>query len=779
MKQIELLAPAGDRRSLEAALKHGADAVYLGAATFGARATAGFDEDALRSAIEYAHLYDKRVYVTVNTLIKERELPDAETLVRKLDDLRADAILVQDISLARLIRQALPSLPLHASTQMSVHNAAGAKWLLKRGISRVVLARECELSDIEAVADTGIETEVFVHGALCVSVSGQCLLSSQIGGRSGNRGRCAQPCRMQYSYRGEEGAWLSPRDLCLLSLVPQLIEAGVSSFKIEGRLKRPEYVAIVTQAYRHAIDCAVRGKPNDRLEEDRQALLQIFNRGGFSAGYALGAKDAEIIYPDHVSHEGTALGQIEKTWPRGEGYQADLRVDTPLQHGDMLQIRGNTPQEFIYSGPRVEAGQSVIIRHHKLAAAGDKVFKLLDEAQLKAARESSAAPMPSIPLSAQLFLTADQPARLVLSDAQSRVECLGDIPSPAQNRPLTEAFCLSSIGKTGDSPFVISDFHFEASAPLFMTRSSLNALRRDALHLMEKERLKNYQRPAASIAQEEPQRHSTPIPEGLYVRAEAPQIFDALREAGADHILYSPRDFVTSSLIEDLRQLGKEDYLCLPKQMKDDTLGMVFETAARLKLSVVLDNVSHLMLSWPAQVISGSGIPVWNTQSMQVLKAHGVAGFVLSHELHIDEANALIDQDLPLLLPVYGRSEVMLLNHCPERSYRGLTGSQRSCRLCDAGEGSRGRHLVDRLGASFPLAPQRLPEGCLNRLLFHKPVHLMDRAFGRRWLISLFDEPLDTALAIVRYYATLMRGDDDAPEPPIPHFSGRLFEGVQ
>ena len=201
VKRAELLAPAGDPASLEAALTHGADAVYLGASAFGARANAGFDEGSLQDALNLAHLHGRKVYVTVNTLIKQTEWASVTELLRRLDALKVDAVLVQDLGLANWIKRELPMLSLHASTQMAIHNAEGARALLKHGFSRVVLARECSLETIRSVADTGIETEVFVHGALCVSVSGQCLLSSQIGGRSGNRGRCAQPCRGRAMFR--------------------------------------------------------------------------------------------------------------------------------------------------------------------------------------------------------------------------------------------------------------------------------------------------------------------------------------------------------------------------------------------------------------------------------------------------------------------------------------------------------------------------------------------------------------------------------------------------
>ena len=235
---MEILAPAGNRAALERARAAGADAVYLGFSAFSARSGAGnFNEEELAEAIRYAHLRHMRVYVTVNTLVKDGELPAVRDLLRTLSRLRADGILVQDLGILRLARTGFPSLPIHASTQMAVHNAAGVRWCARQGMRRVVLARECGLETIRACAEVGPEIEVFGHGAQCVSVSGECLLSSMAGGRSGNRGRCAQPCRKLYRFDGKEGAWLSPRDLCLRDELPALSAAGAASVKLEGRLK--------------------------------------------------------------------------------------------------------------------------------------------------------------------------------------------------------------------------------------------------------------------------------------------------------------------------------------------------------------------------------------------------------------------------------------------------------------------------------------------------------------------------------------------------------------
>ena len=278
--ELELLAPAGGMDALRAAFANGADAVYLGASAFGARASAGFDEAALREAMCLAHLHRKKIYVTVNILTKEREMDGVRQTLSLLSSLGADAVLVQDLGVLKICREEFPELPVHASTQMALHNAAGVRLSRSLGAARAVMARECDLHELRLAAQTGLEIEAFCHGALCVSCSGQCLFSSMIGGRSGNRGRCAQPCRLPYAYQGKAGAWLSPRDLCARDELQAMADAGVYSFKIEGRLKRPEYVAVVTRSYRNALDDVLAGRfhPADPAEKER--LTQIFPGAG-------------------------------------------------------------------------------------------------------------------------------------------------------------------------------------------------------------------------------------------------------------------------------------------------------------------------------------------------------------------------------------------------------------------------------------------------------------------------------------------------------------------
>ncbi len=781
-QSIELLAPAGSMEAFRAAIHNGADAVYLGASVFGARSGAGFDDADLRSAVRYAHLYRKKVYITVNTLIKQNELPHLREVLIFLEEAGADALIVQDLGLTRLIRQIIPLMPVHASTQMSIHNAAGARLMKRYGLERVVLARECSLETIRAVAAEGIETEVFVHGAQCVSVSGQCLLSSHIGGRSGNRGRCAQPCRTAYRYRGQEGAWLSPRDLAQIDRIGDLARAGITSLKIEGRLKRPEYVATVTGIYRKAIDRVLESGTPSPIPSDRKALLQIFNRGGFTEGWAFDKADALQINPVRVSHEGLPLGSVVSCVKRNGFYLAEISLQDTLRSMDHLQIRGIREQEMIYSGPECPAGGRAVLRLHEAAAAGAAVFRLTDAKQLQDAQESYRSPMPSLSVDAGLTLHPGEPSLLSLSHQGISVTVRGAVPESAQNCPIDRETALRSMRKMGDSPFALNRFVFESPVPCFMPASSLNALRRDALQDLQEACIDAYPRPRARDSQ-------APAPASaargerdaatLYVRSSRIDLIDRLRGSGMDRFLYSPQDYTAPSLPMAVERLGPHDYFCLPRQADDGTLAQLTGIISKAGLSVMADNVGQLAFDYPSSLLAGPGIPCWNSETAEFLQQSGCRAAILSTELSKTEMEALkAASDFDFILQVYGRAAVMQLNHCPERTFRGLSGSQTACRLCQAEEGTLGQCLEDRMGACFPLSPIRLPDGCLNTLLFHTPLHLGSQAFGQHWLLDFTTEDEQTMLDLTTAYAAMLRGEKPQHDNRYPLYTGRFDEGV-
>ena len=385
----EILAPAGSMESLKAAVAAGCDAVYMGGSKFGARAYAqNPEEDEMVAAIRYCHLYGVKLYMTVNTLLKEQELQSLPTFLRPYYEAGLDAVIVQDMGVLRVIHQCFPDLDIHASTQMTLTSGMGVDdRLAAYGVTRIVPARELSLTELQQMRQqTKMELEVFVHGALCYCYSGQCLMSSMQGGRSGNRGRCAQPCRMQYDIDGSKRYLLSPKELCALPLLGEMIEAGIDSFKIEGRMKRPEYTAYVTAMYRKYRDLYLElGSAKYRVwqqehaaewEDDLRKLAEIYNREGFTDGY-LEEKPEQMLADKRPKHGGVCVGTVQDV----DKHQVRYRLERPIFAQDVLEFRG-ADDVSIYeytTGSSYHAGELVQTRYQKgcRIAKGDRVFRTL------------------------------------------------------------------------------------------------------------------------------------------------------------------------------------------------------------------------------------------------------------------------------------------------------------------------------------------------------------------------------------------------------------------
>ena len=738
---MENLAPAGNREALDRAVAAGADAVYLGYAAFSARAGAGnFDEAALREAVHFAHLHHVRVHVTVNTLLKDGELEGVKDVLRLLDEVRVDAVLVQDLGVLKLARTCFPDLPVHASTQMAIHNAAGVRFCKQQGMTRAVLARECSLSEIAKCAAEGIEIEVFGHGAQCVAVSGQCLFSSMIGGRSGNRGRCAQPCRLPYEYRGKTAAWLSPRDVCMRDHLPELAKAGACSIKLEGRLKRPEYVAAVAGSYRRGIDGMLDGDFRKANERERDSLMQIFQRGGFMDGYAMGSQDAGVICENRVNHGGVPVGAIASV----SGGMAKMRCDRDLADGDGLQIRtasGDT--EMIYSGHDVPAGgmATLRLRPDMRIARGDAVYRLTSSKQLADAQALS---IPAIPCDMTLVALPGEPLTLTVTDGTSTATATGDTVTAAQKRAMTEEDARKSLGKTGDTAFALRELTvFTENA--FVAVSALNALRRDALEMLENQRAEDFARPIG---------RECPLPEANVMTHDVPPViivrdekqYAAVKGLNA-RIVWYPEDFRADALEKGIAAMEPGIWLHLPMKCEQATLEALhaFVTAHQDKLGgVVLGSVGQLGLTWPVPMGAGEGVPVMNRLAAQFLLEKGCEFVTASGELSAAELEKLLKHTPNMVVPAYGRAQLMLLHHCPARTYLGLSSGHAACRLCDSGSPDAlcGTAFTDRRGVRFPLMRMRLPEGCLVRLMNSVPTDLLARvrSAGYTPMMTLCDE---------------------------------------
>lgn len=432
MKELELLAPAGSLKTLKAVIHAGADAVYLGGSMFGARAYANnFNEEELLEAIRFGHIHGRKIILAVNTLLKEYELGQLYDYLRPYYEAGLDAVIVQDMGVMEFVKTHFPNLPIHTSTQMTITNVEGARLLKEQGVERVVTAREMSLEEIQRIHDeVGVELESFIHGALCYCYSGQCLFSSIIGGRSGNRGRCAQPCRLSYEVlQGEKSLTghhatpiLSLKDMCTLPFLYELADHGVYSFKIEGRMKTPEYAAGVVSIYRKYMDSYLDGSRIPVEKKDIRALLELGNRGGFTSGYYYHHNDSDMLSGESASHN------------KSEGVLQD-----------------NIRREYV-------------------------------ETELKEK------------IKGKLILNKECPAKIEVQYGKIKVSYQGDMVLVAQNRPLTKEVVTEKITKTGNTPFVFEKLEVTMDDDIFMPVNQLNQLRRGALEALEEALLKPYER---------------------------------------------------------------------------------------------------------------------------------------------------------------------------------------------------------------------------------------------------------------------------------------------
>ncbi len=496
-RRMELLSPAGSAEGVRAAFAAGADAVYVGGTRFGARAYAqNLDEEALKSAISYAHERGRKLYLTVNTLFKDAELLDLYGFLNPLYKEGLDAVIVQDWGVFRYVREVFPRLAIHASTQMGVTEAFGCRFLGEQGARRVVLARELSLREIRRAADEGlVEIECFAHGALCYCYSGQCLMSSLIGGRSGNRGRCAQPCRLPYSLVAEGRAseeqsscHLSPKDLCTADILPELAAAGVDSLKIEGRMKNVLYAAGVTAIYRRLLDrLAEKGAEGYHVTDgERVALLDLFNRGGFTDGYAKRHNGQGMMAQERPGHFGVKAARVDGK--RGAAVLAAACQD--LHPGDVLEARpssqrisGEGQNPTCTLGREIPKGQRawVAFPAHTNIPARAVLYRMRNEALLRQIRACFLEREPTEKIKGILRLSQEKPVILELFFGPYTATAVGCVPQAARSHPVTADAIARQLRKTGGSGYAFADLRVEAEDQLFLPMQALNVLRREAI----------------------------------------------------------------------------------------------------------------------------------------------------------------------------------------------------------------------------------------------------------------------------------------------------------
>ena len=736
---IELLSPVGDFECLKAAVQNGADAVYFGASSFSARAFAtNFDDSSLEKAINYAKIRGIKTNLTLNTLIQNNELEDAFNLAKKAYEFGIDAIIVQDLGLAKLLIDNFPDLAIHASTQMSVHNLEGVKKLEALGFKRVVLSRELSASEIEYICKhSNIEIECFIHGALCISYSGQCLFSSSIGGRSGNRGSCAQPCRLPYTLLEEtnqldSGYLLSTRDLCGLEYLPMLIKAGVSCFKIEGRMKKPEYVATVTKIYRKYID-EVLNNPylfanGEKLEidfQDKKDLMQVFNRGGFSDGHLSKYENKNLVFKEKPNNMGLFLGEITN-FNNNKGY-ISLKLSEKLEIGDKICVQTKsgeenyTVSEIIINNknlPLADAGSLVKIGRMKgNLQVGNKIYKITSKKLLDESSKTfaSSPELKKIPLSCELSVQKDKPLAISVHDENGiSVNIVSDIcPIAAINSPISKERLIAQINKTNNTPFEFKNISINLDNGLYIPSiSSLNELRRNALAEYENKLVTSFKRTSSASI---PEFDNLRVFKGSSYKVSLllnilNKDFPYSELRGVDRIYVPLKYWGNKQFLDSLSNITKnfDTYIYLPCIMRNNYLNLFKNNIDKI---LNLYNVKGFVISNIGQfelvenfkkdydLIANYTLNLFNSKTAEHLE---VSTVTVSPEL-----NKTVVADLCIKNPkefiAYGNLPLMNSNYC-------LLGKSNKCyKKCDRKcTNSNSYYLKDRLGLLFRVVPDNI-----------------------------------------------------------------------
>lgn len=815
MKKIELLSPVGDFECLKAAVQNGADSVYFGAVNFNARASAtNFDLTNLKEAISYAKLRGVNTHLTLNTLIKNTEFEDAVLLAKKAYEFGIDAIIVQDLGLARFLIKNFPDLPIHASTQMTIHNLEGALEAQKLGFKRVVLSRELSLEEIQYIcANTNIEIETFIHGALCISYSGQCLFSSMIGARSGNRGKCAGPCRLPYELLGtcetkgtdeakrnvpiaSKGYLLSTKDLCGLEFLPKLIEAGVMCFKIEGRMKTPEYVATVTRIYRKYIDLALSDKPYIIDKKDVKDLMQVFNRGGFSNGHLDSKANTSLVFPERPNNMGIYIGNIANLKPNKGHVFINLTDDISI--GDTIEFEKEstkyTVSELMIKNKNITTGfKKQLVEVGRMKGnlhIGDKVYKTNSKELSTFAYSSYQEEHKKVDLTACITLKKNSPVLLNVSTLSNTNPIFDNIsvslssdtlPVEAKSQPLDKDRVISQLNKTKDTIFTFKDIDVILDDNLFLPSIKvLNELRRNALDeilLIANSRILRNSPTSLNLNKTINNKNidgnnvscndANDIVTNSNSKKEISVLLNILDEnknykelKNVDNV-YIPLKYFGNKKYENTIKNICENfnaYIYLPTIIKSNYTNLLHNvidnSIETFKVSgFVVSNISngdfiHQMKNKYKdrfKFIGNYTLNIYNNKSIQEWKDLGINKLTISPELDKSTIDDILDNfSVEQELIVYGRTPLMSMNYC-------LLGKTNKCYpTCGTQcKNNTKYYLKDRLGFLFPIIPDSIQT--VSTLYNSKITSICAKDFANAssYRIDLLDETIDNINNIV------------------------------
>lgn len=655
MKKIELLAPAGNMEAFKAAVLAGADAIYIGGKMFGARNYAGnFTIEEMKEAIEYAHLFDVKVYITVNTIVYDAEISSFLKYVDELTHIAVDALILQDIGMIDLLHQIYPTLELHASTQMHIHNLEGVLFAHRLGMKRAVLARELSLKEVRKIKEKSpIQLEIFGHGALCASYSGQCFMSYFIGGRSGNRGTCAQCCRQKYKLVNEGQVYnkneypLSMKDLNVLDHLKEFIEAGIDSIKIEGRMKRPEYVYVVTSIYRKAIDSYYKNGKISITEEEKKELYKIFNRQ-FTKGFLMEEENASIVHDYRPNHMGIPVGQVVK----GRENCTSIKLIDSVQIGDGLRILSGEDVGLIlssfYQNKSLvkEASKGIIEIQKKLPVkVGDPVLKTSDEKSLSEIRKKLLK-QKQRPIDMVIRVTQNKPLSLEIIEGSLQITVEGKINAiSAQSSPLTKETLVEKMSKLGNTPYFLNKIDIHVENNLFLPVGELNTVRREGIKKLIERKLQR-----------------NPQGKGKYERKVS--TFPQVKKYSVH--LSTEKEYCKNKL-EKFEQIYVDKNIDIEDPRIWIRYPRVMNKYPPLSQALITDVGGLYQFK---EIVTDFGIHVTNSYTLAYLHAIGVKKVTLSYECNLHQVKRMIEiyenrykAHPNVEVIVSGRPEVMLLKY--------------------------------------------------------------------------------------------------------------------
>ena len=737
MKKIELLAPAGSMESVYAAVQSKADAVYIGGSKFSARAYAfNFDDENIIWAVDYCHIYGVKVYVTLNTLVKDDELKEVMEYVGFLYKIGVDALIVQDTGLIYLIKNNFPDFELHASTQMTIHNGEAALFLKEIGFTRIVLSRELSLKEIDYISNVlKVETEVFVHGALCICYSGQCLMSSIIGGRSGNRGRCAQPCRLPYtlidkSTNKEHKAYLlSPKDICTIDNLKDIVASGTSSLKIEGRMKRPEYVSGTVEIYRRALDNVYNNKIQ-KLDKDTKVLTQLFNREGFSKAYLYGNTGKDMMAYKVPKNSGIPIGIANKD------LEVILLEDVSIKDGVMFLDDGFVISKIILNGvesDKATKGDRVLLKPTKYKV-GDFLYKISDAHLMsELAQNYSDKFKRKIKIDLSIEFSINKPLKISTRYLGKNFSSEGDLVQEAINKPLDRDRLIKNLSKTGDTPFIINEVTFESFEEGFMPMASLNLVRRELIESVQNFIITKYKRGKDNTPinynkglrlcedknnTESNEKKDNILPETLIGVSNEEQLKAAV-EMGFDNIVINP--FMRGGNI-DINKCDVNTYIKVPNIIKGEFQSIcdfIDNNLGNIK-GVITANLGIISrFNKKTTVIGDYKLNIFNSYASDFYK-NFLTGTCISAELNASEIKKIsYKSSLPLQVMVYGKYELMVSEYCAIGSVFGNKSENKTCiENCTNGYYT----LKDRKGVEFSIKTDKY---CRSYIYNNVPVNLI------------------------------------------------------